>query len=187
MSEIRGELVALRPWRSSDAPFLFDMYSKWDVQRFIGRRPAVMSDLSQAEALLHRLMAVDDPIRGYWAVETIALGELTGTVMVQRIRHSGETEPSDELEIGWHFHPDAWGHGYATSAARLAARHAFDSGANRLVAVVHPENEASARVCQRLGMTDEGITDRYYDGSYRVFVLDGGQLRLTPEGLPAER
>lgn len=181
MDEIRGERVRLRPWRATDASFIFDMYSKWDVQRFLGHQPEVMKDPDRAEALVHRLMAVDDPVRGYWAVTAVASDELVGTVMIQGIRRSGAEQPSDELEIGWHFHPDSWGRGYATSAGRLAVQAAFEAGAERLVAVVHPHNVASARVCQRLGMSDGGITDRYYDASYRVFFLDDDpERRMVP-------
>jgi RimJ/RimL family protein N-acetyltransferase len=169
---ISGDRVRLRPWRAADASFVFDMYSKPDVQRFLGRQPKVMEHRTHADALIKRLTAVDDPIRGYWAVEAVPSGELLGTVMIQGIRLSGANEPSDELEIGWHFHPDSWGQGYATSAAELMVQDAFASGADRLVAVVRPGNAASIRVCQRLGMEDAGITDRYYDASCHLFVLE---------------
>ena len=42
----------------------------------------------------------------------------------------------------------------------------------RIVAVTHPDNEASQRVARRLGMRDEGLTDRYYDTTTRLFVLE---------------
>lgn len=169
---IRGNRVTLRPWRAADAPFVFDLYSNEDVQRFLGRRPTLMKDRAAADALIERLAAVDDPVRGYWAVEAADSGELLGTVMIQGVRRSGESERSTELEIGWHFHPDAWGRGYATSAAELLAQYAFASGAERLIAVVRPGNEASIRVCQRLGMDDAGMTDSYYDVRCHLFVLE---------------
>ena len=40
------------------------------------------------------------------------------------------------------------------------------------IAVTHPDNEASQRVARRLGMRDEGLTDRYYDTTTRLFVLE---------------
>src|SRR4051812_13354233 len=33
----------LRPWKRDDADFAFDLYSRWDVQQFIGRTPRVMT------------------------------------------------------------------------------------------------------------------------------------------------
>jgi RimJ/RimL family protein N-acetyltransferase len=169
---IEGDRVRLRPWSGADAPFVFDMYSQWGVQRFLGPRPRLMEDRAAADALITRLMAVDDPIRGYWAVENVTSGELLGTVMIQGIRRSGATERSEELEIGWHFHPNSWGHGYATSAAQLLTRDTFASGVDRLIAVVRPGNSTSIRVCQRLGMEDAGVTDHYYDVSCHLFVLE---------------
>ena len=42
----------------------------------------------------------------------------------------------------------------------------------RIVAVTHPDNHASQRVALRLGMADAGTTDRYYDTTTRLFVLE---------------
>ncbi|MFF1879776.1 GNAT family N-acetyltransferase [Leifsonia sp. NPDC058230] len=170
MNELTGDCVFLRPWRSEDAAFVYDLYSRWAVQRYIGREPKVMEDPEQAHALIRRLRSTEDPTLGYWAVEAVATGELVGTVMLQGIRLSGTQGPSDEIEIGWHFHPDAWGHGYATAAAKLVLQHGFESGLDRIIAVAHPENLASHRICLRLGMTDEGPTTRYYDTECELFT-----------------
>lgn len=162
--------VVVRPWRVEDADFVFDLYSRWDVQRYLGHEPKVMEGIEEAHALIERLRARSGPVLGYWAVESAASGALVGTVMLQGIRLSGTRDPSDEVEIGWHFHPNAWGHGYATDAAQQVMQHGFESGLDRIIAVVHPENAASGRVCLRLGMTNEGLTDRYYDAEYELFA-----------------
>lgn len=57
-------------------------------------------------------------------------------------------------EIGWTFHPDAWGKGYATEAARLAVRFAFETLGLAVLAAGHfADNPASGRVLQKLGFT----------------------------------
>lgn len=61
------------------------------------------------------------------------------------------------LELGYHFTREAWGHGYATEAARaclaLGLRH---TGVPEIVALIRPENAPSQRVARRLGMRPEG-------------------------------
>jgi RimJ/RimL family protein N-acetyltransferase len=49
-----------------------------------------------------------------------------------------------------------WGQGYATEAAALAVAHARQLGATRLEAETFPENQASARVLQKLGFRTIG-------------------------------
>jgi RimJ/RimL family protein N-acetyltransferase len=62
-----------------------------------------------------------------------------------------------QVEIGYVFHPDASGHGYATEAARRLVDFAFDElGAHRVFARTDPRNTASAAVLRRLGMREEG-------------------------------
>lgn len=60
-------------------------------------------------------------------------------------------------EIGYAFHPDAWGRGYALEAAVAAIDWAFASlGWTDIVHCISPENTASQKVAQRLGSRKRG-------------------------------
>jgi RimJ/RimL family protein N-acetyltransferase len=75
------------------------------------------------------------------------------------------------VEVGWHFHPDAWGRGLATESARGAIAHGFKAGLGEIYAVVRPRNQASLAVCRRLGMRPLGLTKRWYDAELESFVI----------------
>ncbi|TYC96316.1 GNAT family N-acetyltransferase [Arthrobacter echini] len=58
-----------------------------------------------------------------------------------------------KLEVGYHVRADLHGHGFATEAAiacRDYAREHLDAA--ELVAIIHPDNRASERVAEKLGM-----------------------------------
>ena len=73
------------------------------------------------------------------------------------------------LNLAYRFAPETWGSGYATEVSRvalaLAARHLPRVPP---VAIIHPENTASIRVAERLGMRvdrhilEDGIPNRVY-------------------------
>jgi len=61
-------------------------------------------------------------------------------------------------EIGWVIHPDYHGQGYATEAATSLLQHAFEHlNVHRIIATCQPENPASYRVMEKLGMQREGF------------------------------
>ena len=66
-------------------------------------------------------------------------------------------------EIGWWLEPDQWGQGFATEVAREVVRFAWDEAQlEKLIAVVHRENDASAAVARKVGMEwlrDDEIRD----------------------------
>lgn len=74
-----------------------------------------------------------------------------------------------EVEVGWHLHPDAWGHGYASEGARAALAWGFAGGLEEVLAVVRPDNVASLAVCRRIGMAHLGRTSRYYGTDVELF------------------
>ncbi len=171
---INTERLALRPWEDSDVDFAFDMYSRWVVQRFIGNEPAVMNSRNEALEKVARFQDIDHPVHGCWAVTRKEDGTPVGTMLLKPIPASGQEplEDSTDIEIGWHFHPDHWGNGYATEAATAVLEHAFNAGLEQVVAVTNPANEASQSVCRRIGMEHRGQTENYYNATCEFFTLE---------------
>jgi [ribosomal protein S5]-alanine N-acetyltransferase len=63
----------------------------------------------------------------------------------------------DQGEVSYALHPDFWGQGLATAAARQLVQLGFDENdLHRIFATCDPRNVASAAVLQRLGMSYEG-------------------------------
>src|SRR4051812_11344824 len=59
-----------------------------------------------------------------------------------------------EVEIGWWLRPEYWGKGLATEVAAAVMEYGWRTfGLQRLISVSHPENRASIRVMEKLGMT----------------------------------
>lgn len=158
--------LLVRLYESEDAPFVLDMYSRWDVQRFLGATPKPLQTLEEASTAIHRWRSVSDqaPVLCVWAV-TLRSGEPVGTVMLKMAPLTSQQRPmplSDDHEVGWHLHPDHWGHGYATEATAGAIQRAFDAGVDEVIALILPGNERSVHVAERLRMQHRGLTDRYY-------------------------
>lgn len=173
MENITTERLELRQWQDSDLDFVYDLYSRWLVQRFIGNEPKVMESRSEAQERLDRFKALDHPIHGIWAVTNKENTQVVGTLLLKPIPASGEEplQPSSDVEIGWHLHPDHWGNGYASEAAEAVLAHGFSKGLKRIVAVTNPANEASQSVCRRIGMQGLGLSKDYYNASCQLFEI----------------
>jgi RimJ/RimL family protein N-acetyltransferase len=160
-------LVA-RSWNISDSAAFFDIYRRWEVARWLGATPRVLDTLDEAEARVTRWAELNKrgDVEGRWAVQRREDGRVLGTVLLVTLPGG-----DGELEIGWHFHPEAWGQGYATESARGALRWGFEHGLDEINAVVRPGNVPSAAVCARLGMQARGLTSRYYDVELELYRL----------------
>lgn len=179
---IETERLILRPWQEEDAAFVLDLYSRWEVQRYIGTDPRVMTGIAEAEKRIDSWRSMDHPVHGFWAVQlkdAAALprqggpsAQLAGTLLLKSIPASGPElplQPSGDTEIGWHFHPAHWGNSYATEAAQAVLTYAFESGLPRIIAVTNPANTPSQRVCTRIGLAHAGQTDKYYNARCELF------------------
>ncbi|OUZ12747.1 hypothetical protein BHE97_00605 [Aeromicrobium sp. PE09-221] len=166
---IRTERLLLRSMTPDDADFVFDLFSRPEVARWSGSGEP-MTERGQAVARIEAqpARAGDHPACGVFG---IAVDDaLVGIAMLVPLPSSGGGARED-VEIGWHLHPDAWGHGYATEAGHAVVDRGFSAGFEELYAVTDPVNERSQAVCRRLGMTDLGLRDDWYDTTTRAFVL----------------
>jgi len=95
---------------------------------------------------------------GMWALELRASGELIGFTGMDLATYDAHFAPA--VEIGWRLARSAWGHGYATEAAREALRFGFDElELEELVACTAPANLRSRAVMERLHMTHDPAED----------------------------
>ena len=159
------ERLRLRPWTHSPADLvrLTDLYGRDEVTRWMGGTPSV----PPVELVARwRAVARSDDRFGVWAVELAGTATVAGTVLLKPLPHG-----VGEVEVGWHLHPDSWGHGYATEAARAVVDRGFEAGLPEVYAVVRPGNTASVAVCTRLGMTPLGRMRRWYDVELDAFRL----------------
>lgn len=173
MRTLTSERLVLRPWEPADADFLLDLEGRREVVRHLGAAPSTMTTRDEALASIHRRRAISaHHVHGVWLVADHD-GRRLGNLLLKPVPLSTDerTDGPPEVEVGWHLHPDAWGHGYATEAARMVLDDAFARGLTRVVAVVHPENTASTAVCRRLGMRHLGPSTRYMDATLEVFEL----------------
>jgi RimJ/RimL family protein N-acetyltransferase len=84
---------------------------------------------------------------GWWAVEPRAEGELIGWSGLQYLPET------DETEIGYLLSKPYWGKGLATESAIAGLEYGFNSlGIDQIIGIVHPENYASQKVLEKIGL-----------------------------------
>jgi RimJ/RimL family protein N-acetyltransferase len=107
----------------------------------------------ESDAYVDRVSAViEERGWGTWAVEVVATGEFIGYVGLNEPRFEAHFTPA--VEIGWRLARSAWGHGYATEAARAVLSFAFDElELDEVVSFTTVENRRSRRVMERIGMS----------------------------------
>ncbi|MFD0485416.1 GNAT family N-acetyltransferase [Kineococcus sp. GCM10028916] len=144
--------LLLRPYTPADLDFLHQLESNPELLRYVSWLPrdieqvrASLAEKTQQTSLRHD----GDDLTLLMLLATT--GERVGDVQL-----TWASTEHRQGEIGFITHPDHTGRGYATEAAHLMLRLGFDDlGLHRISASLDARNTASARVAQRLGMTQE--------------------------------
>lgn len=118
--------------------------------------PALMTR-AQSDALVDRIEAgFARHGFGPWALE--ADGTFIGFTGL--LMQTFEAHFTPAVEVGWRLAPSAWGHGYATEAARAALAYGFDqAGLDEIVSMAATTNVRSHAVMRRIGMTRDPADD----------------------------
>ena len=148
------ERLVLRPVNGDDHPALLAHWTQPDVRRFLFDG-APLSSAEVAETIEESIGDFAAHGYGIWLIELgsgpSAEPGLVGTAGLRPLEESG-------LEIFYSLASAAWGHGYATEAARAVVEFALDSlGLPEVLAEVDEGNAASVAVVKRLGMTPYAV------------------------------
>lgn len=93
----------------------------------------------------------------WWALEEKEDGKMIGRCQLD------DYDPDDaRAVISYALNENYWGRGYGRESTERVARYGFETlNLNRLSATVFPDNIASVRLLQRLGMVYEGCLRQY--------------------------
>ncbi|UCR88823.1 GNAT family N-acetyltransferase [Mycetocola spongiae] len=174
------ERLILRRFEPANAADMHAYRGLPDVARYLYQAPLTLADCERKIATVapatrwqedgdSLLFAVGRP------EDTRILGEVVITLTSAAAR---------QTEIGWIFHPEFHGRGYALEAARALRDYGFTTlGAHRIFARLDADNAASARLCERLGMRREAhliendLTPEGAWGSEYIYALLASEPR----------
>ncbi|WP_374627931.1 GNAT family N-acetyltransferase [Devosia sp.] len=148
MNEIRTDRLVLRRAVAADLPAVHAFMSSPSAMRYWSTPPhesmAVTAPWFQAQFFS------GDPGRDEWIIELD--GRAVGNIGIWNMP-----------EFGFILHPDVWGRGVATEAARAFVDHAFGAHPiDGITADVDPRNLASLRLLGRLGFAETGRAERTF-------------------------
>ncbi len=162
---IKTERLILRAFEESDAKPLYHILNQENVLRYYPN-PTPPPPEKVSRFISHQLEQWEQYGYAWWAVTLPSSCDLLGWCGLQYLPETGETEVGYLLGKPW------WGKGYATEAAYASLGFAFNElNMEQIIALVHPENQASIRVVEKIGM-------QFVDAT-RYFGMDILRYRIT--------
>jgi RimJ/RimL family protein N-acetyltransferase len=146
---LNTDRLRMRPFDDSDASDLFELHSSAYVLRYWDAPP--WSERGRSEQFITACRQMAEEGTGA-RLAVVRDGKFIGWCSLSRWNPNHRS-----ASLGYCFSDAAWGHGYATEAARELLRWAFDAlDLNRVQAETDTRNVASARVLEKLGFVREG-------------------------------
>ncbi|MGH6933540.1 MAG: GNAT family N-acetyltransferase [Dongiaceae bacterium] len=154
----------MRPYELVDAEKTFAMFSDPEAMRYVGDGADTMPEETR-QRLQRMINRQAQPGSSLGAVIEALTGELIGDCGLVYL------DGGPEIEAGYRFRQQSWGRGYTSEAAAAWLAAAFGELAlTDIVAVSRPENIASRRVLEKIGLKPRG-TGHYYNRWLPVYCL----------------
>jgi RimJ/RimL family protein N-acetyltransferase len=152
---LRTDRLVLRGWHPEDRK----PYAALTADPEVMEHFKAVLDRRTSEAEADRLASdLERDGWGLWAVALVGDNRFIGFIGLDVVDFPSRFTPA--TEIGWRFAREAWGHGYATEAAREVLWFAFGTlGLDEVVSFTATTNLRSQRVMERLGMRHDPADD----------------------------
>ncbi|MEV4181396.1 GNAT family N-acetyltransferase [Streptosporangium canum] len=155
---LETQRLVMRRWQETDREPYAALNADPEVTEFL---PSALTP-EQSDRMVDRIEAGFDRYGyGLWALEVRETRQFIGWTGLAVQTFEAHFTPA--VEIGWRLARSAWGHGYATEAARAALAHGFEvAGLTEIVSMATVSNIRSHAVMERLGMTRDPADDFDY-------------------------
>ena len=152
---LETERLILRRLLPEDLNALYALYRDQEIRRYF---PEGVLNLDQTKAELEWFLNGHPlfPELGLWAT----LNKQTGEFMGRCGLLPWTIEDRQEVEVAYLLGKKFWGQGFATEAGLAIVRYAFQElSLSRLICLIDPQNVASIKVAERIGMGFERRVD----------------------------
>lgn len=168
MDILETNRLVLRHLALADYADLYGVYSGPETMEFMGKAPdSVEEERNHIQS--HTAHHYEKYGVGLWAAVLKENNRLIGRCGLMR----KQIEGVEEVEIAYLLDPEYWGKGLATEAAEAIVKHGYAKyGFKRIVAVIHPQNVASIRVAEKIGMKYERDVLYGAIGKVALYVLE---------------
>ena len=144
---LRTERLVLRELTQDDAPFILELLTSRGFVEGIGDRG--VRTLDAARGYIEDRIAASYREHGFGMWLATATDEAAPVGLVGLVKR----DELDDVDIGYALLERAWGRGYAQEAASAVLQHARKRlGLARIVAIANPDNAASRRVLEKIGL-----------------------------------
>jgi RimJ/RimL family protein N-acetyltransferase len=157
---IQTDRLVLRPAVDADRDAIAALNAHPKVGKWLGG----VRDRAASDAFVDRVQAHEaEHGFGFWVAECKTSGRVVGMTGLWWVPPEMNMKPA--VEIGWRFHPEAWGNGYATEAAKAALSYGLEVLKQpEIIAFTARTNLASQSVMRRIGMAQDPARDFDHPG-----------------------
>jgi len=150
---LNTERLRLTELTEQDGAFIQALFTDPDCLRFIGDRG--ITDLTSAEAYLQDRLMASYREHGFGLYKVTLLHDDTPMGICGLVKRDADNPP----DLGFAFLPAHRGGGYCTEAAQATLQWAKDQAiADTVLAYTNPDNDASIRVLEKIGLQRQAIT-----------------------------
>ena len=145
------ECLILRDFHKSDAEDLFEIDSNPEVHKYLGNNPVKHID-QILEVINSVQMQYQQNGIGRWSTIEKSSGKFIGWSGLKYVSES-QINQTSYYDVGYRFHPDYWGKGYATESGRASLKFGFEVlDLTEVRGSCHEENIASRKSLEKCGL-----------------------------------
>jgi RimJ/RimL family protein N-acetyltransferase len=177
--EVLTNRLRIRDWTADDLSALAEIFARPEVWRYPFGRGLSLEETEQY--LSRKISGQEAGTASPSALEERSTGRILGYIALSPPEWLPEVMPA--VEIGWRLDPCSWGKGLVTEGATALLAYGFrQMNLAEILSIYEPENVASGRVMQRIGMRfDRETVHPYFARPLYIYSVSLAEWEKTED------